>query len=155
MKRKYVAVLMGFVFLVTLGAGSILAGDMDQGSPTVVVSPGVAALDSKSQIVILGSGFQASQKLSIMFEDSYGALTEIMEVEANEQGTWAVVWTLDRYTRQGILKTGTLSLLVADQQFKPLASAPLALVDVTEDPKKWPEYGKAAGLKPKKKKKKK
>jgi len=156
MKSKFFLGLMGLVFLVTMGLGSALAADMKQVGPALAVSPAVAALDSKTDIVIMGSGFTPGQEVMILMEDSFGLLTglDVMAV-ANERGCFAEVWSMDRYASRGIIKAGVHSLRAADKDYNVLTSAPLALVDVTEDPKKWPEYGKAAGLKPKKKKKKK
>jgi hypothetical protein len=156
MKTRYFAGLMGFVFLVTMAMGPVLAAEHGQIGPKVSVSPSVAPLDRKSKIVIMGSGFNPGQEVFIVLEDSLGVLTGLDVVAVpNERGCWAVVWSMGRYARKKIVGEGVYSIMAADADYNVLGSAPLALADPTKDPKEWPAWAKAAGIKPKKKKKKK
>jgi hypothetical protein len=120
--------------------------------PNVVVIPGAAAIDKKSKVTIMGSGFQPGQEISILFQDQYGALSVIKEAKANSRGSWATVWTLGRYTRRGIIKDGVYAIMAADNEYNVLASAPVGFVKPTGDKKKWPDWAKAAKIRTKKKK---
>lgn len=156
MKTKYFTGLVGFIFLVTVGLGTILAGDVKAGGPTLKVSPAVAALDRNTDIIIMGSGFTSGQEILIITNDTFGLTTGLdVRPVSNERGAFAVVWNLGRYARRKIIEAGVHNLRATDRDYNVLASAPLALVDVYKNPKEWPEYGKAVGLKKMKKKKKK
>ncbi len=153
MKMKHIAAAMGFIFLLTMGVGAVRAGDVTQSGPTMAVSPSVAPLDRKTNIVIMGSGFPQGQEIFILTEDSLGLLTGLDIVAVpNERGCFAEVWALDQYAARKIITAGVHSIMAAEKDYKVLASAPLALVDMTKDPGKWPEWAKAAGIKPAKKK---
>ena len=149
MEKRYFAGLMVLVFMLVMAQTSLAAG------PSVMVSPGVAPIMSDTQVVIMGSGFNPDQEVIVIFEDTYGALAEISQAKANERGSWATVWTLGRYTRRGIIKDGVYALMAVDKDFNLITSAPVAFVDATADPKKWPKWAAAAGIKKMKKKKKK
>jgi hypothetical protein len=68
MKMKHIAATMGCVFLITVGVGAVLAGDEIQASPTLAVTPSVAPLDKKTNIIIMGSGFPQGEELYILTE---------------------------------------------------------------------------------------
>lgn len=155
MKTKYFAGLMGFIFLMAMGSDTVLAGDTEVG-PVISVSPAVAPLDRNAKVVVMGSGFTPGKEVLIVFEDRLGVPTALpMAGVPNERGSWAVVWTLGRYARKKIVTEGVYSIMAADMDYNALTSTPLAFVDATNDPKKWPEWAKAAKIKPQKKKKKK
>lgn len=156
MKTKYFAGLMGFVFLLAMGAGIILVSDVAQADPTISVTPAVATLDRNTKVVVMGSGFTQGKEILVMFEDKLGVPTALPVVGVpNKRGCWAVVWSLGRYARKKIVTEGVYTIMAADMNYNVLTSAPLAFVDATSDPKKWPAWAKAAKIKPQKKKKKK
>lgn len=160
MRRRYYAglLLLTFVFIVRCAGVTAQTGQapgpvIGSPGPSVIVSPIVAPLDKNTQIVITGSGFDPGQELVIGFEDEYGASAEIKEVKVNERGSWATAWTLGRYTRRGILKDGVYPIIVMDKDLNIIKTAPVAFIKPTGDPKKWPDWAKAAKIKPKGKKK--
>lgn len=154
MRKNYAKGLIGlFVLLMALGGSHVIAGDGRSPGPTLVVSPAVAPLDKKTDIILMGSGFNEEQQIFIVLEDKLGVLTGLPIVAIpNERGCWAVVWTLGRYARKKLITQGVYSVMAVDTNYDLLASAPLALVDATKDPAKWPDWAKAARIRPKKKK---
>lgn len=161
MEKKYFAGLMMLIFISVTGcaAGTAQTGPAPTPAmapapgPRVMVSPGVAPLDKKTQIIIMGSGFEPEQEVFVVFEDEYGCMAEIKEAKANTRGSWATVWTLGRYTRRGIIKNGVYAIMAMDKELNLLSTAPVAFIKPTDDPEKWPDWAKAAKIKPKKKKK--
>lgn len=149
MEKRCFAGLMVLVFILVMAQTGFAAG------PSVLVSPGVAPIAAETQVVIMGSGFKPDQEVIVIFEDEYGALAELKQAKANERGSWATVWTLGRYTRRGIIKDGVYAIMAVDKDFNLITSAPVAFVDAYKDPKGWPEWAAAAGIKKMKKKKKK
>jgi hypothetical protein len=161
-KQRYLAGLLVLAFIMSVGCATSTsqtkAVEEQAMAPTpgpkVVVSPVAAPIDKKASIVIMGSGFQPGQEIAVLFEDNYGALGVLDEVKANERGSWATVWKLGRYTRRGIIKEGAFAIMAADMDYNVLASCPVGFVNVKKDPKEWPDWAKAAGVRAKEKKKK-
>jgi hypothetical protein len=154
-KTRCFAGLLALVFVLGVCLTAAMAQPAGGSGPSLVASPAAVAIDRKAQIVVMGSGFEPGQEISVLFEDNYGALGVLDEVKANERGSWAMVWTLGRYTRRGIIKEGAFAIMAADSDYNVLASCPVGFVDAKKDPKEWPDWAKAAGVKPAKKKKKK
>jgi hypothetical protein len=154
-KERCFACFLTFVFVLGVCCGVALAQMNAPVGPTLMVNPVAAPIDRKAKVVIMGSGFEPGQEISVLFEDNYGALSVLAEVKANERGSWATAWTLGRYTRRGIIEDGVYAIMAADQDYNTLASCPVGFVKATGDPEKWPKWGKAAGIKAKKKKPKK
>ncbi len=155
MKKSYFVGLWIVILLLSMGIALPMAQAQSAAGPNVVVSPGAAAIDKKSKVTIMGSGFQPGQEISILFQDQYGALSVIKEAKANSRGSWATVWTLGRYTRRGIIKDGVYAIMAADNEYNVLASAPVGFIKQTGSKKKWPDWAKAAKIKVKRAKKKK
>lgn len=153
-RKNYLAGLWVSILVLSVGFGPGIVQAEGPG-PTVAVSPSVAPIDKKANIIIMGSGFEPDQEISILFQDAYGALSVVKEVKANTRGSWASVWTLGRHTRRGIIKNGVYSIMAADSEYNVLATAPVGFVKPTGDPKKWPKWATAAKIKPRKKKAKK
>lgn len=83
--------------------------------PTLVVSPSVAALDRKTDIIFMGSSFSQGQEVFIVLEDSLDMLTGLPIVAVpNNRGCWAVVWRLDRYARKKLVREGVSIMAVDD-----------------------------------------
>lgn len=150
MKKSYFAGLLIVVLLLSLGIALPMAQAQSAAGPNVVVTPAAAAIDKKSKVTIMGSGFKPGQEISILFQDEYGALSVIKEAKANSRGSWATVWTLGRYTRRGIIKDGIYAIMAADNEYNVLASAPVGFIKQTGSKKKWPDWAKAAKIKAKK-----
>lgn len=79
-------------------------------SESVVVNHQLGARSSRVQVRIWGSGYAPGQEVILLINDGPGTPSDITNyvtntsddntLVANDQGAWATVWTLGRFTRQ-------------------------------------------------------
>ena len=145
--------LAGLVLATTFGGNTARADGHVTGLETVTTQfgellfvPGTSR--SETETWIYGSGFVPGTGLFILLADSNGVLSDItipggrrvdgggtvFPLVANENGAWATNWRVGRFTRNGVGGESMVSLWVTDAAFNFLASAPLALCDLTRDP---------------------
>ena len=149
--RKLGIVIVAAILLISmLVAGCAKPAPATTVKPSVVVTPAVAPLDAKTQIVIMGSDYQPGQKIKILIRDpQVGSLVNIAtlvnpaEPVPNEQGAWATVWTLGRYVSRGVFQEGIYYIRITDDSGNILASAPIGLADVTKPREQWPTWAQA------------
>lgn len=96
---------------------------------------------SPTQVWIYGSGFRPGQEVYVLLTDASGAQTDISipaeqqrdgggtvwPLIANDQGAWATLWTIGRFSRPDVGAEGQFSLTITDTEFNILATTPLAL----------------------------
>ncbi len=152
MKKLSVVLLTVFLLGMLIVGGTQVFGSPGPGStsPTVVLSQSVVPLDAKSQVVIMGSGYEPEQEIKILVHLSGGRATwatvsdigvylDPSPVVANEFGVWATAWTVSRYSR--LAGTGMYMLEVVDDEYNALASAPFGFVNIKEPQEEWPKWG--------------
>jgi hypothetical protein len=115
-------------FAVTISMGQAFAGGP---APKVISESWEVPLDKKGQVTIMGSGFQPSQELRLLFKTVDGVMTNIgprLEPQpvANERGAWATVWDYGRLVSKKLVKEGVYAILVTDADYNILASAPIS-----------------------------
>ncbi len=108
-----------------------------QPAPTVVVWPPVVKIHSKTDMAIMGSGFEPGQELYIVIPDMDGSTTNIVDViepapegmgiMVDERGNFAVLWTIGRLERS--TAEGVADLVVTDLSYNALASTPVGFAD--------------------------
>ena len=111
--------------------------DIIQPAPTVVVWPPVVKIHSKTDMAIMGSGFEPGQELYIVIPDMDGSTTNIVDViepapegmgiMVDERGNFAVLWTMGRLERG--TPEGVADIVVTDLSYNALASAPVGFAD--------------------------
>lgn len=144
-------VLLGLPAWVAAGAAA---------GPTVVIGPSpVLALDGKTQVVIMGSGYAPKQQIRLLITQSDGSLSDIGEALApeplpNDLGVWATVWTLGHFAHKAIAQPGLYVLHVSDTAYRVIASTPYGYYDPKKPYKEWPGWAKALVREPKKDEKK-
>ena len=135
----------------------------------VAITPNVAKIDSKLQMVITGAGFEPGQAFRLFVtgpglapsdiremctpnivpatagETGETAWIEEWDLKADETGAWVTVWTLKNYIKMlGTMTTnkgeGTYTIQVVDADLNLLASAPFALADTTKPKEQWPAW---------------
>ena len=126
-------------------------------APCVTITPNVAKLDSKLQMVISGSGFEPGQEIRLVITvqgQSPNLLRAAIEggdpgmLNVNpvpdDAGDWITVWTLKSYIKMlGTLENkgeGIYTLEVNDADLNVLASVPFALADTTKPKEQWPAW---------------
>lgn len=88
---------------------------------------------SKTTVWFRGSGFVPGTPVSILIKDSNGVLTDIStgasvdNLAANDDGAWATMWTIGRFTRAHVGAEGMFTVVVVDKDYNILATTPLAL----------------------------
>jgi len=131
-------------------------------APTVIITPDVAKIDSKLQMVITGSGFEPGQEILILVgapgvapailsaaEQLPGKAVEAGPLDVkpvpDETGAWITVWTLKSYIKMlgSVAENkgeGLYTVQVVDADYNVLASAPFALADTTKPKEQWPAW---------------
>ena len=127
-------------------------------APCVTITPNVAKIDSKLQMVMMGSGFEPGQEIRlIVSSESMGPSTingafDVKDESMcdplpvpDEAGNWITTWSLKSYIR--VLATATdnkgegiYTLSVTDAHLNLLASAQFALADTTKPKEQWPAW---------------
>ena len=134
--------LMALAGCTTMKAKDADTGAMaeEQGAlgPTVVVATPNVAMDKKSEVVIMGTGFQPGAEIILLINDSDGVLTDIgselkPEPKADASGTWGTTWNAGRYIGKKLIKKGAISIQVTDADYNTITMAP---VNFFEKPKK-------------------
>lgn len=153
MDTKSFSWVMGFIFFLAACIGNVHAAETKKATgsgPVLRVSPQVAPIGKRTKFVVMGSGFSQGQRISVVCDDPTGVVTVLMgEAVANKRGSWAFAWAPGK-----LLTEGVYAVMVLDKDENILVSAPMALINIKKNPKDWPEWAKAAGIKVKKKKKK-
>ncbi|MFC1893695.1 hypothetical protein ACFLYR_06700 [Chloroflexota bacterium] len=152
MKKLSVVLLTVFLLGLLIVGSTQVFGATSSGSAshTLVLSQSVVPLDAKSQIVIMGSGYEPGQEVTLLAHLSggrapwatasdLGVYLNPTPVIANEFGVWATVWTVDRFSRLAV--TGMYLLEVADDEYNTLASVPFGFVNMKEPQEEWPAWG--------------
>ncbi len=145
--RKYLLILMVLVIAV----GSVIVYNEAKAEPTsspapnLVVYPPVASLHKATTLSIMGSGFEPNMEMNILFYDGFGSIGALSNtVVSDDNGNFITGWTLGRYIRRGILSQKVTTILAADMEFNPIATAPIAFVDVGKKLEDWPEWSKSS-----------
>lgn len=95
-------------------------------APVVTVAQQIIELIPKVTIDIMGTGFEPSQELRILYTDAEGMQTDIgyalkPEVKANNSGAFFTTWDGEEFVKAKLLTEGAKTLTVTNSEFKPLA----------------------------------
>ncbi len=117
----------------------------------VVVATPLVEMSTGAKVVLYGTGFAPKQEILFVFKDSGGVQTVISSDALNpapvadQSGAWVTGWDCSSYL--SLLKPGTLTLTVTDNEYKTLAEVPVAFVAPPKKPAAKPAE-KPAGEKP-------
>ncbi|MDF1590947.1 MAG: hypothetical protein P1P89_05470 [Desulfobacterales bacterium] len=120
------------------GSTSAMAEDQGDLEPVVVVATPNVAMDKKSEVILMGTGFDPGSEIIILITDADGVLTDIgselePEPKADATGTWGTTWNAGRYISKKLIKKGAYAIQVTDSDYNPIAITP---VNFYEKPKK-------------------
>ncbi len=127
--------------------GASPAGESEP-APTVVVVDPILKLDKKTQVVIMGAGFEPGQEIHLLVTDVNGVRADVgatldPEPVANEVGAWATAWTgAGRYISKKLIKEGVYTITVTDAEYNALASVAVAFYDAKKPEEEWPGWAK-------------
>ena len=118
--------------------------EVSKPGPTVITAPQVCPAERKKSAVIMGSGFEPGQEVTILLTTKDGitaGLTDYTDpkiVIANENGDWIVSWNYDRYVSKKLLTDGAYVITVADTEYNPIVTTPIAFYNPkNEEPPSW------------------
>ena len=162
-KRRLIG--FGVILLVLLvavwqGSGILLGARASQHTgpaPTVVVWPAMVKLHSGTNVVIMGSGFEAGQEMYVLLPSGDGSVTNVIEslkpapdtgggIMADDRGNFAYLFTFGRLERIGL--EGVVDITITDLSYNTLASTSVAVADPDGRsrlgiyPRKAPDYAK-------------
>jgi hypothetical protein len=120
------------------GGKSDAAKEKSALGPVVVVATPHVAMEKKTEVVVMGTGFQPGKEIAFLITDADGVLTDITsamkpEPKADKSGTWASTWDASDYVKNKLVKKGVYVITAADSEYNPIALAP---VNFYEPPKK-------------------
>lgn len=106
--------------------------------PVVVVATPHVAMEKKTEVVVMGTGFKPGKEITLLITDADGVLTDIgsamkPEPKVDASGTWASTWDVSEYVKNKLVQKGVYAITVADSDYNPIAVAP---VNFFEPPKK-------------------
>ena len=139
--RLSVPVLGLFAVVLVLG-GAVLGvtnvqSQSDRTSiPSVAVYPAVAQLHASTAVVLLGSGFEPGEEVTVLLGDTLGVLTDLGSssgflnpaVVADESGNFASKFQVGRMERVSSEQAWSITVMDADAT-EVLATAPMAFCD--------------------------
>lgn len=121
--------LMGVSSSVLPGSGKCMAADE---GPVLTMGTPLVKMSKKSQVVIMGSGFKPGQEVRILITTPDGLQSDIgyalkPEPKADQAGSWATTWDAGRYVSRKLIdpKGGAYKILAADEDYNPIAHAPV------------------------------
>jgi hypothetical protein len=111
------------------GAKEAMAAQSELG-PRVVVATPMVKMSKKTEVIIMGVGFEPGQEVRLLFTTTDGVCADIEyalkpKPVANEAGTWFTTWSCSRYITKKIIKEGTYSITVTDRDYNFLCHAPV------------------------------
>ena len=138
--RLSVPVLGLFAVVLVLG-GAVLGvtnvqSQNDRTSiPSVAVYPAVAQLHASTAVVLLGSGFEPGEEVTVLLGDTLGVLTDLGSssgflnpaVVADESGNFASKFQVGRMERVSSEQAWSITVMDADAT-EVLATAPMAFL---------------------------
>jgi hypothetical protein len=99
--------------------------------PRVIVATPMVKLSKKAEVVIMGSGFEPGQKVTILFATTDGMRTDVgyalkPEPVANKTGAWVTTWKCGRFVSKKLVKGEAYTITATDSDYNFLAHAPVA-----------------------------
>ncbi|MEW6671907.1 MAG: hypothetical protein AB1427_09385 [Thermodesulfobacteriota bacterium] len=150
MKKSLIQLLalsLAISLIALTGCATMKAKEADTGDtskspgvlePVVVAATPNVAMDKKTEVILMGTGFEPGKEIVFLITDVDGVLTDIgselePEPKADETGTWSTTWNAGRYISKKLIKKGAYTIQVTDTDYNPLAVTP---VNFFEKPKK-------------------
>jgi len=133
------------ISIITLSGCATLMGEKSDAAkakgalgPVIVVATPHVAMEKKTDVVVMGTGFQPGKEIAFLITDADGVLTDITsamkpEPKADKSGTWASTWNASDYVKSKLIKKGVYVITAADSEYNAIALAP---VNFFEPPKK-------------------
>ena len=128
--------------------GASPAGESESALTLTVATP-VLEIGKKTQVVIMGSGFEPGQEVNLLFTTMDGVRADIGYAldpapVANDLGAWAAAWTgAGRYCSKKLIKEGVYTITATDGEYNALATASVAFYDAGKPEEEWPGWAKA------------
>ncbi len=129
----------------------------DKVQPTVVLSTPLVELNTKTSLVVMGSGFEPNVGLNVLLRDATGATSLISDaltpkpkidasIETDKFGQFASLFSIGAF--ETVETEGVYSLTIVDTNYNVLATTPIGFADpngrsgTAEYPKGAPDYVK-------------
>ena len=109
--------------------------------PKVAMGTPMVKMDKKAQAVIMGTGFQPGQEVSVLFTDVDGVQADIgyalkPEPKANKIGAWVTTWSCGRYVAKKLIKEGAYVITVTDSDYNVIDITPVSFYQAKAKKKK-------------------
>ena len=127
--KKAIHAVMAALLVICL-VGWVQAVRSDPG-PTVEVDTPKVKMTKKAKVVIKGTGFKPGQEVRLVFTTADGVKSDIggylkPEPVADKTGAWTTTWNCGTYIRRKLIKEGTYTITVTDNEYNHIVDASLA-----------------------------
>jgi len=98
--------------------------------PTVVVATPMVKMSKKAEVVIMGTGFEPSQKIRLLFTTTDGVHADIEYAlkprpVANKIGAWVTTWSCGPFVAKKLIKEEVYVIIATDAEYNLLGHAPV------------------------------
>ena len=148
--KKSILIILTLVTLVGLIAGTSIVVGAAGSSPKLVIADPVAEMDADTVVVILGSGFEPGEEVSLVLSTPEGykidiayALDGEASPVANELGAFVTSWELGRIgsrvmaSGRGGYGDGAYLITATDTDYVALTTVPVAFYEVDDEVPRW------------------
>jgi len=107
-------------------AETAMAEEQTALEPVLLAATPEVAMDKKSSVVLMGTGFEPGKQVVLLITDANGVLTDIGYAlkpvpKADDTGTWATTWNAGRFVSKKLVKKGACGITAADDDYNPIA----------------------------------
>ncbi len=133
MKHVFTILTLLAFSLFLASCNSVNTGGLMKPTAATIQVAGQLKLDAKGVIELTGNGFAPSQKLVVLFITEDGVESDIgyaLEPEpvADDSGALKTEWSYGRFVKKKLVKEGSYTLTVTDEDFNQLATTEIVFV---------------------------
>ena len=130
--KRFLAMIV-FLLVGTLVAGCSSYTNWMNTSNLEVSVAGPAKLDQNGAIQINGTGFHAGDNIVLLFNSADGIKSDLSgsikpEPVADANGNWTTKWSYGRMVKKKIIKEGSYTIDVVNEDYEKLASVSVTFV---------------------------
>ncbi len=127
MKRFLTAIVFLIVGTLVVGCASVTPKAEMEKSTMTVSAAGPFTLDNKGKLDFSGKGFVPGTNIVLIFNSSDGVKSDLSDAlkpapEVDASGAWATTWSYGRMVKKKIIKAGSYTIDIVNEDYDPLAS---------------------------------
>jgi len=130
---KRISAIFVFLMVGLLVVGYAATATTAEAKDYKVSVAGPAKLDKKGTVEISGSGFEPGSEIVLLFNSTDGIMSDLSgsvkpAPVADATGAWKTTWAYGRLVKKKIVKEGSYTINVANQDYEKLANTTVNFV---------------------------